>query len=111
MQMMNSLFDSEPLDPSLLNNILEQIEKERAEWDSKDAAEKRRIEQLACPVCKSTNKKHIVKSANNGVIGPGYCSYRTADYYVCNGCGVHFSDINKAKLGERPYESIRIKGL
>lgn len=60
--------------------------------------EEKRIETMKCPVCQSVEKEHIMKHKNNGIIGPGYRSYVTSDYYLCKGCGVHYSDINRKEL-------------
>lgn len=71
-------------------------------WDKKKEEDILRINEMKCPACKETNKEHVVKTENNGVIGPGYHSYVVDDYYVCKSCGVHFSDVNKKDLGKRP---------
>lgn len=87
--------------PIDMNEYFNRLEQERKEADerAKIAAEieSERIENMTCPVCKSNQKKHYVKSNNNGVYGPGSYSWITDDYYICLECGVHYSDINKAK--------------
>ena len=59
--------------------------------------EEERIAKLACPLCKSTTKAHIVKSGSNDIIGPGYRSWVLDEYYVCKGCGVMYRDLTKLK--------------
>ena len=54
-----------------------------------------RINNMICPVCKSTNKQHIIKSKSNGILGPGHYSTITDNYFICKDCGVHYSDLNK----------------
>ena len=72
----------------------------RAEAAAKEEARKKeeeRIDKLPCPVCKSMDKAHIVKSGSNDIIGPGYRSWVIDEYYVCNECGVMFRDLVKIK--------------
>lgn len=57
--------------------------------------EKERISNIECPVCKSKDKRHIVNTENNGVIGIGHASWVVDDYFVCQNCGVMFKDIRK----------------
>ena len=78
------------------------IKREQREWDRKNEIETKRLENLSCPCCNSKKKQHVVKSKNNGVIGPGFHSWVTDDYYVCLDCGVHYSDSNKSDIGKRP---------
>jgi len=72
----------------------------RAEAEAKKKArleEEERIKKLVCPVCKSTDKAHIIKSGSNEIYGPGYCSWVLDEYYVCKECGVMYQDITKLK--------------
>lgn len=57
--------------------------------------EKTRIDQIKCPVCKSTEKIHHIKRNSNGVYGPGRSSWIEEEYLICKGCGVHYSDTTK----------------
>lgn len=69
-----------------------------AEREAKEKAKKieqERIDNIKCPSCKSTSKKHIVKTDSNGIIGPGYCSWIIEEYFVCKECGTMYKDINK----------------
>ena len=50
---------------------------------------------MECPVCKSTDKGRHVEYERNGVYGPGSFSKKTNEYFVCFGCGVHYTDLNK----------------
>jgi transposase-like protein len=59
--------------------------------------EQNRIGQMQCPVCKSQKKTYNNLSNNNGVFGPGYYSHTILEFYVCDDCGVHYSDLNKKK--------------
>jgi len=69
---------------------------ERYEKESKE--ESARIENMECPCCKSTEKERFLKSIDNGICGPGYHSRITDDYYVCQGCGIHYTDLNKKDI-------------
>lgn len=68
-------------------------ERERKIRERED--EKKRIESIECPLCKSTDKIHHIKRQSNGIYGPGHSSRVTEDYLICKGCGIHYSDINK----------------
>ena len=59
--------------------------------------EANRIRKIKCPSCKSTSKDHIEKRNDNGVCGPGYCSWIIDEYYVCRKCGTMFKDLTKYK--------------
>lgn len=59
--------------------------------------EKKRIDAIQCPLCKSTDKLHNIKSQSNGIMGPGHSSWITEDYLICKSCGIHYNDINKMK--------------
>jgi transposase-like protein len=72
------------------------------QWKKKEEArkeaqriEQERIDKICCPSCKSTNKKHVVKSDSNGVCGPGYSSWITDEYFVCKDCGTRYEDLKK----------------
>lgn len=71
-------------------NTEEYIEEQR----KKEDMEKNRIASIACPVCKSNLKKRFIQSESNGILGPGYHSHTINDYYICQSCGVHYSDLN-----------------
>lgn len=68
--------------------------KKRAE---EKLAEETRINQIECPVCKSTGKIHYVKRNSNGIMGPGHSSWVTEEYLICKSCGIHYSDVSKFK--------------
>lgn len=84
----------------------EKINKERAEQYKKDLEkyhedvkqECDRVEAMECPCCKSTAKHRHHRTENNGIIGPGYHSRTIDDYYICQSCGVHYTDLNKANI-------------
>jgi hypothetical protein len=59
--------------------------------------EQERIDKITCPVCKSNDKIHHVKTKNNGIMGPGFSSWVTDEYLICKSCGVHYTDITKIK--------------
>ena len=48
-----------------------------------------------CPLCKSENVIEEATYANNGIIGPGYYSYKTNSKLYCGDCGIYFKDIRK----------------
>jgi rubredoxin len=73
----------------------EQAELERKRLEAEQ--EKARIDEIKCPVCKSTDKIHHIKRQNNGIYGPGSSSWVTDDYLVCRGCGIHYDDVSKLK--------------
>jgi len=82
------------LDPNWYTKHLEEERKAKEEARKK---EEERIENIECPCCASNLKEHIIKSNNNGIIGPGYRSWETESYFVCKICGVMFKDIEKFK--------------
>ena len=59
--------------------------------------EENRINNIQCPLCKSTDKIKHFKRESNGIMGPGFESRITDEYLICKSCGVHYSDINKMK--------------
>lgn len=89
-KIMEEILNVEPIESFDYNEILQD-----KQGTKKRIEEKERISNIKCPVCKSTNKKHIVRSENNGVFGPGYSSWIVDDYFVCQNCGVMFKDIKK----------------
>jgi transposase-like protein len=66
--------------------------------------EELRIEKLSCPVCSNSKKRRFITAESNGVMGPGYHSRITNDYFICETCGIHFSDLNKKEI-KQPYNS------
>ena len=66
--------------------------------------EELRIEKLSCPVCLNSKKRRFKTAESNGVMGPGYHSRITNDYFICETCGIHFSDLNKKEI-KHPYNS------
>lgn len=75
---------------------------QRKEWDAAHVKEENRIKNKKCPCCKSPSKEHVLNYKHNGIFGPASHSTKIDDYYICKGCGVHYTDINKKDLGERP---------
>lgn len=59
--------------------------------------EQQRINEIKCPCCSSTNKKHVIETDNNGIIGPGHSSWIIEEYFICLKCGIMFKDIDKLK--------------
>jgi hypothetical protein len=45
---------------------------------------------IHCPVCKSTNIEDNSIRQDNGIIGPGYASWKVTDTRCCKDCGVIF---------------------
>lgn len=82
------------LDPDWYRKHLE--EEKKAKEDAR-LKEQKRIDNIKCPSCKSTNKKHVIKSESNGIFGPGYRSWVTEEYFVCLECGTMFKDLEKLK--------------
>lgn len=99
-------FLSKHAKPVNMNSLYEETQKRleilQNQWDKMYKEEQDRINDMECPLCKSKDKNHIVKYVSNGVFGPGYHSKVTDDYYVCNSCGIHFSDLKARDLGKRP---------
>lgn len=86
------------IDPASIYEAFRKMEeREEEERQRKERAEQNRIDRMECPVCHSNDKTrhNIVK--DNGVFGPGYESHVVMTYYVCNDCGVHYSDLKKKK--------------
>ena len=67
-----------------LNNIKEEIG-----MNSSDKKE----QVLCCPVCKSTEIKDMSPRKDNGIIGPGYASWKLVDLRACKKCGVVFTPV------------------
>ncbi len=92
------LASAKPVDMSKWYEEQEKLEKQRREREAREAKiEEERIKNLSCPVCKSTNKHRHTESTSNGIMGPGYHSRITSDYYICMDCGIHYTDLNKKK--------------
>lgn len=83
-----------------------QLEKAQKKWDSDYQKEQTRIQNMVCPCCKGKEKQHVFKFTSNKVMGPGYHSSVTDDYYVCLKCGAHYSDLKKKDLGSRPSDKM-----
>jgi transposase-like protein len=66
-------------------------------------AEKIRIGEIRCPFCGSKEKDHFVNRGTNGVLGSGHSSWLIEEYYICKGCGIHYSDLNKNEI-QKPYK-------
>lgn len=54
----------------------------------KDAPPKKK-----CPNCASEDIRDISERADNGIIGPGYCSWIVREEYKCNFCNQTFQPI------------------
>lgn len=94
------LKDAKPIDWSKVEKEREERRKE-AEKKRQIAAqiEYERFNAIQCPVCKSTDKANVKKTDSNGIIGPGYSSWVTEEYIVCNNCGVMYKDLRKNEKG------------
>lgn len=88
--------------PIDMNKYYEEQHKEYLEdvlrYEKEIIQEKQRIEKLECPACKSKEKKHHCEGNSNGVYGPGHYSTITNEYYICEKCGIHYSDLNKKEI-------------
>ena len=88
-------------DPVDLSNWYENQKKQKLEEQERkqkeEALEQERINNIECPVCKSTDKIQRIKRKSNGVMGPGFSSWVTDDYLVCRDCGIHYDDVSKLK--------------
>lgn len=47
-----------------------------------------------CPCCKSENVVDSSTWSDNGIIGPGYSSWKTTDARSCKDCGVIFKPVS-----------------
>lgn len=78
------------------------VEKDKVRYKKDLKTEKKRFENLACPVCKSLNKKQntIYERRSEPVVygGRNAPSKVLSDYCVCQDCGVMFVDINKKEV-------------
>jgi len=86
------------LDPDWYRKHLKEQERLKEEARKK---EEDRIKKIKCPSCGSTSKDHIEHRNDNGIIGPGYSSWVTNEYFVCKKCGTMFKDIEKYKKSSR----------
>lgn len=57
-------------------------------------------EKLRCPVCNGTDIRDASTWKNNGILGPGYSSWKTSNTRCCNGCGVMFKPVKKNRRNE-----------
>ena len=48
---------------------------------------------IRCPLCKSENIKDNSTTANNGVFGSGYSSWKVTDSRNCEDCGMIFKPV------------------
>ena len=69
--------------------------KEREDYEKAVKKERERVDEMECPCCNSTAKLRHHKTESNGVFGPGHHSRTVDDYYICQACGVHYTDLNK----------------
>ena len=46
--------------------------------------------EIKCPLCKSDNIWDSSTYDNNGIMGPGYSSWKTTNNRCCNDCGIMF---------------------
>jgi transposase-like protein len=84
----------------LSNFWADKFKREEQEEELKRKAEEQevvRINEIKCPVCKSTDKIHYIKRNNNGIMGTGFSSWITEEYLICKSCGIHYNDIAKLK--------------
>lgn len=77
---------------------VEEKKRDELRYKNEIAEESERIKKMKCPACSSVNKKRHTTSKNNGIIGPGYRSTILDDYYICQKCGIHYSDLNKKDI-------------
>jgi len=79
-----------------------QYQKDLAKYEKDIKAEEKRITNLGCPVCKSTNKEKVTLREPRTeplVLGGRNAPIKTlAQYHVCQGCGVMYVDLNKKTL-------------
>lgn len=93
------LKNSKFIDPSEYHKKRDEARKAEEERYSKDLKDENlRVENMECPLCRSTEKERRVSSISNGVMGPGYNSRKIADHYICMSCGIHYSDLNKKDI-------------
>ena len=85
-----------------VEEIKRKLKESQDEWSALKESEEKRISDMKCPSCDSTDKGHHVKYESNGIIGPGSHSRVTEDYYICQKCGIHYSDLNYKKLPKYP---------
>ena len=100
--------DFKPIDMSKVyeeDNKKVEADKIRYKKDLKE--EEKRFDNLACPCCKSTNKKRNIISQMNGpvVYGGRNSSTVYADYLICQNCGIMYVDLNKQEINP-PYEGL-----
>ena len=83
------------------------VESDKVRYQKDLKQEKERFENLACPCCKSTNKKRNIISIGNGpvVYGGRNSSTTYADYLICQNCGIMYVDLHKKEITP-PYEGI-----
>jgi rubredoxin len=86
------------IDPNWYHNMMKQQEEAKAKAHE---AEQKRIADMKCPVCQSTDKGFISQGHSNGIFGPGHHYSETDSYWVCHKCGVMYKDLNKPQKSGR----------
>lgn len=86
------------IDPNWYTNWLKEYEESKKKAEE---IEKKRIDDMKCPVCKSTDKGFVSHGKDNGIFGPGYHYSETDSYWVCHKCGVMYKDLNKPQKSGR----------
>ena len=81
------------------------VEADKIRYEKELKEEDERYNNLACPVCKSKDKKKNVISHNNEpiVYGGRNSVNILAEYCICQSCGSMYVDLNKNKV-TYPYQ-------
>jgi len=86
------------IEPAAIYESFRRLEEQaKEERRHKEKVEQNRIDRMECPVCHSKDKTRLNIVKDNGILGPGFESHVVMTYYVCNDCGVHYSDLKKKK--------------
>lgn len=86
----------ENIDKAFDNHLKIEEERKRKQ-EELELIESQRISDLSCPSCKSKEKQLNQITTNNGIIGNGYRMKIHDEYYICLGCGIHYTDVFKLK--------------
>ena len=90
------------LDAELIKARFEELKKQEEQeniiYKENLQKEAKRLEDLCCPLCKSKDKYRNIVSDSNGIMGSGYRSHTLLDHFICNSCGIHYSDIDKEEI-------------
>jgi hypothetical protein len=99
-------FEFKPVDmASFYEEDKKRVEEDKVRYETEKKEEETRFNNLACPVCKNTDKKiNRIAPINEPIVYGGRNSVNIlAEYCICQGCGSMYVDLNKKEI-TYPYQ-------